>query len=190
MKIYTKTGDKGTTQLVGGTRVPKHHLRIEAYGTLDELLSHIGLLRDSITDTNIQNDLISIQNQLFTLGTFIALDPEKAVLANGKKRLDIRDLEQDDISFLEQRIDAMNKDLPPLQFFILPGGHPTVSFCHIARTVCRRAERRMTELYAAQPFDDKYLQYVNRLSDYLFVLARKLSLDFKVKEIPWKPGKQ
>ncbi len=190
MKIYTKTGDKGTTQLVGGTRVPKHNPRIEAYGTLDELLSHIGLLRDTITDKQMRNDLIRIQNQLFTLGTFIALDPEKAVLANGKNRLDIRDLNRDDITFLEKRIDEMNNQLPPLQYFILPGGHPTVSFCHIARTVCRRAERRMTELYALQAFDDKYLQYVNRLSDYLFVLARKLSSDLQATEIPWKPEKQ
>ena len=187
MKIYTKSGDKGTTQLVGGTRVPKHHLRIEAYGTLDELLSYMGLLRDLVPAKNDKDDLMKIQNQLFTLGTFIALDPDKAVLANGKKRLSMRDISQEDIRFLEKRIDAMNEALPPLQYFILPGGHPVVSTCHIARTVCRRAERRLTELYTAKPFDDKCLQYINRLSDYLFVLARKLSKDVKAEEIPWKP---
>ncbi len=189
MKIYTKTGDKGTTQLVGGTRVPKHHLRIEAYGTLDELMSHIGLLADSVSDENLRAELREIQKKLFTLGTFIALDPEKAVLKNGKKRLDIRDISDDDIAFLENRIDAMNAGLPPMQYFILPGGHPVVSFCHIARTVCRRAERRMTALFESQPFDYKHIKYVNRLSDYLFVLARKLLKDLQAEEIPWIPEK-
>ncbi len=189
MKIYTKTGDKGTTQLVGGTRVPKHHLRIEAYGTLDELLSHIGLIRDYAEDDDLKNDLIKIQNDLFVLGTFIALDPDKMYLKNGKKRLEMRDIENENIQWLEEKIDEMNENLPPLQYFILPGGHPAVSFCHIARTVCRRTERRMTALYEAQPFDNKYLEYINRLSDYLFVLARKLSKDLGAEEVPWIPGK-
>ncbi|NPA45627.1 MAG: cob(I)yrinic acid a,c-diamide adenosyltransferase [Chlorobi bacterium] len=187
MKIYTKTGDKGTTQLIGGTRVPKHHLRIEAYGTLDELMSFLGLLRDHLQDDALKKEIVRIQNDLFTLGTFIAIDPEKAVLKNGKPRVDIPDITAAHIAYLEQAIDRMNEQLPPMTAFILPGGHPAVSVCHIARTVCRRAERRMTALYEVSPFDDKYLKYVNRLSDYLFVLARKLMRDFGTEEIPWDP---
>ncbi len=189
MKIYTKTGDKGTTQLVGGTRVPKHHLRIETYGTLDELLSYIGLLRDHTAQKAIKDDLMKIQNDLFVLGTFIALDPDKVFLKNGKKRLEIKDIDKNDIKWLEKRIDEMNQALPLLRYFVLPGGHPVVSFCHIARTVCRRAERRMTALFEMQAFDNNYLSYINRLSDYLFVLARKLSKDYGAEEIPWMPEK-
>ncbi len=187
MKIYTKKGDGGTTQLIGGTRVEKHHIRIEAYGTLDELMSFIGLLRDYVQNKELEEDLIKIQNELFTLGTFVALDPEKEMLKNGKKRLDIKDLSEKEIQFLENRIDRFNETLPPLTAFILPGGHPAVSVCHITRTVARRAERRLTALHAVSPVKEKYLKYLNRLSDYLFVLARKLSMDFQAKEIKWIP---
>jgi len=188
MKIYTKTGDKGTTQLIGGTRVPKHHLRIEAYGTLDELMSFLGLLRDHLEDDSLIQEIIRIQRDLFTLGTFVALDPDKAVLKNGRPRIDIPDLTEAHIRYLEKAIDRMNAELPPMQYFILPGGHPAVSVCHICRTVCRRAERRLTALYEVSPFRPLYLQYVNRLSDYLFVLARKLMRDLGTEEIPWIPG--
>lgn len=188
MKIYTKTGDKGTTQLIGGTRVPKHHLRIEAYGTLDELMSFLGLLRDHLEDDSLIQEIIRIQRDLFTLGTFVALDPDKAVLKNGRPRIDIPDLTEAHIRYLEKAIDRMNAELPPMQYFILPGGHPAVSVCHICRTVCRRAERRLTALYEVSPFHPLYLQYVNRLSDYLFVLARKLMRDLGTEEIPWIPG--
>ncbi len=188
MKIYTKKGDQGTTQLIGGTRVAKHHVRIEAYGTLDELTSFVGLLRDHIRElSDIEEDLIKIQNELFTLGSFIALDPEKAVMKNGQKRLNIPDLDQTSVTYLEQRMDSFNEALPPLTAFILPGGHPAVSICHIARTVARRAERRLTELHQISPVNPLYLQYLNRLSDYLFVLARKLSVHFKIREVPWNP---
>ncbi len=188
MKIYTKTGDKGTTQLIGGTRVPKHHLRIEAYGTLDELMSFLGLLRDHLEDDSLIQEIIRIQRDLFTLGTFVALDPDKAVLKNGRPRIDIPDLTEAHIRYLEKALDRMNTELPPMQYFILPGGHPAVSVCHICRTVCRRAERRLTALYEVSPFRPLYLQYVNRLSDYLFVLARKLMRDLGTEEIPWIPG--
>jgi cob(I)alamin adenosyltransferase len=187
MKIYTKKGDKGTTQVIGGTRLPKHHIRIEAYGTLDELMSYLGLLRDYVEDKNIRHDIIKIQNDLFTLGSFIAVDPDKAVLKNGKKRLDIPDLQTEDIRYLENRIDSMNDRLPPMTAFILPGGAPAVSVCHICRTVARRSERRMTELNEISPLQPVYLQYINRLSDYLFVLARKLSMDLRTEEIKWQP---
>ncbi len=187
MKIYTKKGDKGTTQLIGGTRVPKHHFRIEVYGTLDELLSHVGLVRDIVTDETLKKELIAIQNNLFTIGSFIAVDPEKETLANGQPRLDIPDITLKDIEDLEKAIDRMNAELPPLQAFILPGGHMFVSFCHLARVICRKAERKMTALHEQSPLNPLYLQYINRLSDYLFVLARKLSKDLQAEEIPWKP---
>ncbi len=188
MKIYTKKGDAGTTQLIGGTRVEKHHIRIEAYGTLDELMSFLGLLRDYAAEIPaMENDLIKVQNELFNLGSFVALDPEKKYLKNKEKRLNIPDLTEEQIKYLEKRIDEFDRDLPPLTAFILPGGHPAVSVCHIARTVARRAERRLTALHAVSPLNPLYLQYLNRLSDYLFVLARKLSKHFQVREVPWNP---
>ncbi len=186
MKIYTKTGDKGTTLLIGGTRVPKHHIKIEAYGTVDELNSFLGLLRDKVSG-KYHDELIKIQNRLFTLGSFLALDIEKQTLANGKPRLDIKPIGQDDIDFLEQKIDEMDKQLPPMTNFILPGGHEQVSICHICRTVCRRAERKVTYLNENETVSPQIITYLNRLSDYLFVLARKLSLDLQVDEIPWNP---
>ncbi|NNE13567.1 MAG: cob(I)yrinic acid a,c-diamide adenosyltransferase [Saprospiraceae bacterium] len=189
MKIYTKTGDTGTTALFGGTRVPKHHIRIESYGTVDELNSHIGLVRDQKINDHYKSVLISIQDKLFTVGAILATDPEKAILKSGKERLNIPKISQDDIHFLEQEIDAMNDALPPMTNFILPGGHQTVSFCHIARCVCRRAERLATALHELEPFQMETLTYLNRLSDYLFVLARKLSHDLQADEVKWIPKK-
>ncbi len=186
MKVYTKTGDKGTTLLIGGTRVPKHHIKIEAYGTVDELNAYIGWLRDKI-DNRYAGELIQIQNRLFTLGSFLALDPDKALLPNGKKRLDIKPIDAADILFLEQKIDEMDQALPVMTNFILPGGHEQVSVCHICRTVCRRAERKLTYLNEELPIDENLIKYLNRLSDYLFVLARKLSMELKAGEIPWTP---
>ncbi len=189
MKIYTKTGDKGTTALFGGTRVPKHHIRIDSYGTVDELNSHIGLIRDQKIDELSKNILVIIQDKLFTAGAVLATDPEKAILKSGQKRLNIPTIADEDIELLEKEIDRMNESLPPMTHFVLPGGHQTVSFCHIARCVCRRAERLATALYELEPFEETTLKYLNRLSDYLFVLARKLSHDLKADEIKWIPSK-
>lgn len=189
MKIYTRTGDKGTTALFGGTRVPKHHIRIDSYGTIDELNSHLGLLRDQGIDPHSHEMLLKIQERLFTIGSILATDPEKAVLKSGKERLNIPKVTAEDIELLEKEMDSMNEELPPMTHFILPGGHQTVSFCHVARCVCRRGERLATALYELEPFDDMVLQYLNRLSDYLFVLARKLSNDLQAKEIQWIPKK-
>lgn len=190
MKIYTKTGDKGTTALFGGTRVPKHHIRIESYGTIDELNSHIGLIRDQDIKKEHKELLNHIQDRLFTLGAILATDPEKAVLKNGKERLNIPKISDENIQALEDSIDKMNEQLPQMTHFILPGGHQTVSFCHIARCVCRRAERHTSHLNDIEPIDAKIMIYLNRLSDYLFVLARKLSQELNVNEIKWVPEKK
>ena len=190
MKIYTKTGDDGTTGLFGGTRVPKHHIRIDSYGTVDELNSWIGLLRDQDIDPISQQQLIAIQEHLFTVGAVLATDPEKEVLKNGEQRLKITKIGSEEIRFLEQAIDEMDSQLTQMTHFILPGGHTTVSYCHIARTVCRRAERISTLLFENEPFDSNLLSFLNRLSDYLFVLARKLSCDLKTNEIKWVPKKK
>ena len=187
MKIYTKTGDKGTTALIGGTRVEKHHIRIESYGTVDELNSWLGLIRDQHIDERSKQTLGKVQKDLFVVGAILATDPEKEILKNGKKRLNIPEIKEASITFLECEIDDMDKDLPAMTHFILPGGHSTVSYCHIARTVCRRAERMSTLLYENEPFDNRVLSFLNRLSDYLFVLARKLSNDVKAEEIKWIP---
>jgi cob(I)alamin adenosyltransferase len=189
MKIYTKTGDKGTTALFGGTRVPKHHIRIESYGTVDELNSHIGLIRDQKIDKHYKETLVHIQDRLFTLGAILATDPEKATLKSGKERLNIPKISEENITRLENEMDLMNEALPPMTHFVLPGGHPTVSYCHIARCVCRRAERLATLLHEEEPTDERVLMYLNRLSDYLFVLARKLTYDLKAEEIKWIPEK-
>jgi cob(I)alamin adenosyltransferase len=189
MKIYTKTGDKGTTALFGGTRVPKHHIRIDSYGTVDELNSYIGLIRDQDIDQKYKDTLINIQDKLFTVGAILATDPEKATLKNGKERLNIPKINEADIYFLEQEMDSMDAQLPQMTHFVLPGGHQTVSFCHIARTVCRRAERLASALNDLEPFQPETLTYLNRLSDYLFVLARKLSQDLQADEVKWIPKK-
>ena len=189
MKIYTKTGDKGKTALFGGTKVPKHHIRIESYGTVDELNSHLGLVRDQDIDNHSKSILATIQNKLFTVGAILATDPEKAMLKSGKERLNIPKISNEDIELLEQEMDNMNEALPPMTHFILPGGHQTVSFCHIARCVCRRAERLAAALNDLEPFQPETLMYLNRLSDYLFVLARKLSKDLQAIEVKWIPQK-
>ncbi|MAN58969.1 MAG: ATP:cob(I)alamin adenosyltransferase [Flavobacteriaceae bacterium] len=189
MKIYTKTGDKGTTALFGGTRVPKHHIRIESYGTVDELNSHLGLIRDQEIDPHYKNILVHVQDRLFTLGAILATDPEKATLKSGKERLNIPRISEEDIAKLETEMDAMDEALPPMTHFVLPGGHTTVSYCHVARCVCRRAERMATLLHSEEPIDERVLQYLNRLSDYLFVLARKLTHDLQAEEIKWIPEK-
>lgn len=189
MKVYTKTGDKGTTALFGGTRVPKDHIRIESYGTVDELNSHIGLIRDQEINAHYKEVLIRIQDRLFTAGAILATPPDKEMLKNGKPRLDIPRISEADIEALETEIDAMEAGLPPMTHFVLPGGHTTVSYCHIARCVCRRAERLSVHLSHNEPVDELVIKYLNRLSDYLFVLARKLSLDLRADEVKWIPGK-
>ncbi|GGI25746.1 cob(I)yrinic acid a,c-diamide adenosyltransferase [Pedobacter mendelii] len=180
MKIYTKTGDKGQTSLIGGTRVAKSHLRIETYGTVDELNSYIGLIMCQEINPHYQKLLKEIQDRLFTIGSSLAADPEKS-------NMKIPDLHDEDITLLEKEMDAMNEELPALKHFVLPGGNTTVSYCHIARCVCRRAERLSVELAASSFVEDKVTVYLNRLSDYLFVLARKLNLDFGTEENIWIP---
>lgn len=181
-KIYTKTGDTGETSLFGGKRLSKHHLRIDAYGTVDELNAHIGLVRDLTSVDGIKNQLFEIQNRLFVLGASLASDPEHSTL--------VPDLRIGDIEMLEQAIDEMEKGLEPLKNFILPGGHPVVSNCHIARCVCRRAERLCVALDQEEKVAPVILQYLNRLSDYLFVLSRFLAKSNGVEEILWKGREQ
>lgn len=182
-KIYTKTGDKGTTSLIGGTKVPKSHLRIEAYGTVDELNSYIGLCKDLLAeDADGPAALQEIQDRLFTIGSALACDPIK------EPKLRIPDLVTGDVLFLEKEMDRMNETVPPMKSFILPGGHPTISQLHIARCVCRRAERCCVRLeQESLEVEAIILQYLNRLSDYLFVLARYTGHRLQVAEIPWKP---
>ncbi|MET1259980.1 cob(I)yrinic acid a,c-diamide adenosyltransferase [Flagellimonas sp. DF-77] len=184
MKIYTKTGDQGTTSLFTGSRVNKHHIRIESYGTIDELNALLGLVRDQEIDEGSKQILIEIQHKLFILGAILATEPQK------DHRLKIQRIETTDITLLEQEIDRMNEALPPMTHFILPGGHTTVSYCHMARTVCRRAERMISLLHQNEPVPANVLTYINRLSDYLFVLARKLSKDLKADEVKWIPEKK
>ena len=186
MKIYTKTGDKGKTSLYGGTRVKKSNLRIDAYGTVDELNSYIGLVKDQVEDEIIIEDLLRIQNKLFALGAMLATPLDKEKLKDGSDRLKIEKIEAAEIQYLESKMDIMNESLELMTHFILPGGHTIVSFCHIARCVCRRAERISVELADMEEINPYILIYLNRLSDYLFVLARKLTKDNKVEEIPWK----
>jgi cob(I)alamin adenosyltransferase len=180
MKIYTKTGDKGYTSLIGGTRVPKHHLRIESYGTVDELNSYIGLIRDQEIDAHDKQILKEIQDRLFTIGSSLASDPERS-------KMTIPDLHEADIELLEKEMDAMNEKLPELRHFILPGGNNAISFCHIARCVCRRAERLSVNLSAESTVEEKVNIYLNRLSDYLFVLARKIGNEQNIPENQWIP---
>ena len=190
MKIYTKTGDSGTTALFGGTRVPKHHIRIESYGTVDELNSWLGLIGDQEINAHYKEILLQIQKNLFTIGAVLATDPEKAILKSGKDRLNIPKINREDIELLEVEMDKMNESLPEMTHFVLPGGHNTVSYCHIARTVCRRAERMASLLHHNEPIEEHSLSYINRLSDYLFVLARKLSHDLQAREVKWIPEKK
>ena len=180
MKIYTKTGDKGYTSLIGGTRVPKHHLRIESYGTVDELNSYIGLIRDQELTEYDKEILKQIQDRLFTIGSSLAADPEKS-------KMIIPDLHAEDVELLEKEMDRMNERLPELRHFILPGGSNAISYCHIARCVCRRAERLSVHLAEESKVDEQVNIYLNRLSDYLFTLARLIGLDAKVPENQWIP---
>jgi cob(I)alamin adenosyltransferase len=180
MKIYTKTGDQGTTSLFGGKRVSKADLRIDSYGTVDELNSFMGLVRDQEVNQKRKEILIRIQNTLFIIGSILATEP-------GNTKVKIPSLQEDDILFLENEIDSMDAILPPLRFFILPGGHPSVSYCHIARTVCRRAERLTMALHERENTDSLAIKYLNRLSDYLFMLSRKMTNELGAEEIAWKP---
>lgn len=189
MKIYTKTGDDGSTGLYGGTRVPKYDLRIEAYGTVDELNSTIGLVKDQSSNKELKITLIQIQNDLFTIGAMLATPKEKEQLKSGKERLNIPKIDNSNTAFIENAIDKMNADLPPMTNFVLPGGHVTVSYCHIARCVCRRVERLCVRLHQQSNINTSILSYLNRLSDYLFVLARKLTYELNIEEIPWIPTK-
>lgn len=181
-KIYTKTGDKGTTSLLGGTKVPKSHLRIEAYGTVDELNSYVGLCKDLLPDEQGRKILQEIQDRLFTIGSSLACDPVK------EPKMKIPDLKEEDVMLLENEMDRMNDVIPEMKSFILPGGHPTLSHLHIARCICRRAERCCVRLGSGkEEIGSIIIKYLNRLSDYLFVLARYTGHQLKVTEIPWKP---
>jgi cob(I)alamin adenosyltransferase len=180
MKIYTKKGDEGKTGLIGGTRVTKNAIRIDAYGTVDELNSYIGVVRDYQIDEIYKKQLIEIQDRLFTIGSSLASDPEKS-------NMKIPDLNESDIAFLEQCMDEMDSQLPEMRYFVLPGGNHAVSFCHVARCVCRRAERLIVELKQNEFVAPLVLPYMNRLSDYLFVLSRKIAMDLNADEQPWHP---
>lgn len=177
-RIYTKTGDQGETGLFGGKRLSKAHIRIESYGTVDELNSCLGVVRDHLEDETLRDTLLSIQSLLFTVGSKLASDPAK--------KMDLPGLIDADIEMLENGIDQMEEQLPALKNFILPGGHPTVSFIHLARTVCRRAERTVVALAEIESVEPILLTYLNRLSDYLFVLGRFVAQQLGVEEIAWK----
>ncbi|HMI64386.1 MAG TPA: cob(I)yrinic acid a,c-diamide adenosyltransferase [Cyclobacteriaceae bacterium] len=180
MKIYTKTGDQGTTALFGGKRVSKADLRIDSYGTVDELNSYVGLLRDQDVNRNRNDFLVEIQDRLFTIGSILATEP-------GNNKVKIPALQEENIQALEKEIDSLEAGLPPMRVFVLPGGHPSVSFGHIARTVCRRAERLAVALDQQDKIDPLVIKYLNRLSDYLFVLCRTMSKELGAGETPWKP---
>ncbi len=181
-KIYTKTGDLGKTSLIGGTKVPKSNIRIEAYGTIDELNSFIGLTADQFNDEASKKILKEIQDRLFTIGSSLACDPEK------ESQLKIPDLKETDIELLEKEIDSMNEQLAPMKSFILPGGHVAISTAHVTRCVCRRAERICVNMQEHDLFvEPLVIKYLNRLSDYLFMLARYMGHTLGVDDIPWKP---
>ena len=179
MKIYTKTGDQGQTSLVGGTRISKAHLRIDAYGTVDELNAYIGLLRDQPINETRRDLLKEIQDRLFTIGSLLASEADQT-----KKRLP--DLHEADVELLERQMDEMTETLPPLRAFVLPGGHQSVSFAHVARTVCRRAERLTIALNDQEEVTELVIKYLNRLSDFLFVLSRKMTQELGSEEVTWQ----
>jgi cob(I)alamin adenosyltransferase len=181
-QVYTKTGDKGYTSLIGGTRVLKSSDRLEAYGTIDELNSNIGMIWSYDIDDEVKPVLYGIQNQLFVIGAYLATDDTVSDL---KSRLNT---DYSQIELLEIQMDQMEQNLQPLRNFVLPGGHPAVAACHISRTVCRRAERCVIHLNSQVPVDEWVIQYLNRLSDYLFVLSRYLTSYYNLCEIPWKPN--
>jgi len=179
-KIYTKTGDTGETSLIGGTKVPKSHIRIQTYGTVDELNAFTGLLKDQLSDTHSRELLLEIQDRLFTIGSALACDPNKKI------QMSIPDLKESDILLLENEMDQMNSGLPEMKSFILPGGHVAVSTAHICRTICRRAERLIVELDEKEHLNQPLIiKYLNRLSDYFFVLARWIGHLLGVDEIKW-----
>jgi cob(I)alamin adenosyltransferase len=179
-KIYTKTGDKGETSLIGGVRVPKFHLRIESYGTVDELNSYLGLIIDGLNNKEISKVLYEIQDRLFTIGSVLASDPVKS-------KMKIPDVHEADVELLEHEMDRMDADLPELKNFILPGGNTVASHCHVARCICRRAERIVVHLSSETEVPEIIVRYLNRLSDYLFILSRKVVHDASGKETVWKP---
>ena len=182
LRIYTKTGDQGKTSLLGGQKLSKSDLRIEAYGTVDELNSFLGLLRDQMTDEPLRQQLLNIQDRLFTIGSLLAVAPDREL------KMNIPELAEEDVLALEKEIDRMDDQLPPMKSFVLPGGHPIVSTAHIVRCVCRRAERCCVRLQeSGSPVDGLTIKYLNRLSDYFFMLARHLAQTLKAEEIPWKP---
>ena len=183
MKVYTKTGDKGTTSLIGGTRVPKNNVRLEAYGSVDELNANLGMIRSYSIPAESAKELIRIQDILFVVGANLATD---TTVSDLKQKMPCT---PDDIEFLEKAIDRMDEELPPLDSFVLPGGSPAVSACHISRTVCRRVERRILDMGETIEIDEVLMRYINRLSDYLFVLSRKLAHDLHIEEIKWVPRK-
>ena len=180
MKIYTKKGDEGNTGLIGGTRVPKSHIRIEAYGTIDELNSFVGLVRDYDVPVAVRAELIQIQEELFTIGSHLAND-------EAKSKMKLPEIVENQIERLELAMDAMNEELSEMRFFVLPGGHQAISTCHIARCVCRRAERLCVAMNESVSVNPIILKYLNRLSDYLFVLSRFLTKHYNAEEVPWKP---
>lgn len=180
MKIYTKTGDKGTTSLIGGTRLSKAHVRIDAYGTVDELNSYIGMLRDQPVNEKRRELLKEIQDRLFTIGSHLASESDQ------KKRM-LPDLTEEDIVLLENEMDQIDSQIPPLRAFVLPGGHQSVSFGHIARTVCRRAERAVIHLQQGEEVESSVIRYLNRLSDYLFMLCRIMTYELGIEEVTWQP---
>jgi cob(I)alamin adenosyltransferase len=182
-KIYTKTGDDSKTSLLGGRRVPKYHLKIEAYGTADELNAFIGVLRDQDISSHHKQVLLKIQKQVFTAESLLARD-------EGSENIELPHLNDHDINFLEQEIDIMNHYLPPLSNFILPGGHQAVSYAHVCRVICRRAERIIVKLHEESPVDDVIIRYFNRLSDYFFMLARRIAFDHNIADNPWKPREE
>ncbi len=180
-QVYTKTGDKGKTSLIGGTRVEKNHYRLEAYGTVDELNTFIGMIRSYDIDEQSNKMIIDIQHKLFYIGAYLATDSNVTDLREKMKYSD------SDIELLESEMDRMESELPPMKYFVLPGGNPCVSYCHISRTVCRRTERRILSMKEETEVHTWVIRYINRLSDYLFVLSRYLSKHFNINEIPWVP---
>lgn len=189
MKIYTKTGDKGETSLYGGTRVSKAAARVESYGTLDELNAFIGLAKAEISDEKVLSQLQKIQFDLFTVGSEAATPTDKLILANGKSRLDLL-ISEEEIVELERWMDNFDAELEPLQFFILPSGGKAAASVHVCRTVCRRAERAMVHLNETEEVRPELIKYLNRLSDYLFILARYISKISGEKEEYWNPSER
>lgn len=181
MKVYTRTGDQGNTSLIGGTRVPKNSVRLEAYGSVDELNGYIGMIRSLVANDEIAKELADIQMRLFDVGGNLATDPQAQT-----QKVPVG-VDESDVEVLEKAIDRMDAEVPPSRSFVLPGGNETVAFCHIARTVCRRAERRVLDLNGETAVDVQVMKYINRLSDYLFMLSRKLAHDTGMEELKWIP---